>query len=114
MHLADYLEIVSPEVIRLKGHRIGLEQIIERYHLGASPEQIALDFPGVSLEMIYGTIAYYLHNRAEVDDYLSRLATLVMQRVAAHDAQHPVPLVVELRQRLATQGREQNPLEFRL
>ncbi|MFP4436105.1 MAG: DUF433 domain-containing protein [Chloroflexaceae bacterium] len=102
MQLADYLDFVSPDVTRLKGHRIGLEQIIERYHLGASPEQIALDFPGLSLEMIYGTIAYYLHNRAAVDAYLARLDALVARRIAAHDAQHPVPLLVELRQRLAT------------
>jgi uncharacterized protein (DUF433 family) len=106
MQLADYLDFISHDVIRLKGHRIGLEHIIERYHLGASPEQIALDFPGLSLEAIYGTIAYYLHHRPEVDAYLARLDALVAQRVAAHDAQHPVPLVVELRQRLAVQNQE--------
>jgi uncharacterized protein (DUF433 family) len=104
MQLADYLDFVSPDIIRLKGHRIGLEQIVERYHLGANPEQIALDFPGLSLEMIYGTIAYYLHNRAAVDAYLARLDALVARRIAAHDAQHPVSLLVELRQRLATRG----------
>jgi uncharacterized protein (DUF433 family) len=101
MELADYLDFQHPEVIRLKGHRIRLEHIIERYHLGASPEQIALDFPGVSLEAIYGTIAYYLHNQAAVDQYLARLDALVAARIAAQDAQHPVPLVVQLRQRLA-------------
>ena len=63
MQLEDYLDIQGPDVIRIKGHRIGLEHIVERYQEGYSPEQIALDFPGLSPEKIYGAIAYYLHNR---------------------------------------------------
>lgn len=106
MELADYLDFQHPEAIRLKGHRIGLEHSIERYHLGANPEQTALDFPGVPLEAIYGTIAYPLRNQATVDAYCARLDALVAQRIAAHDARHPVPLVVELRQRLAAHGQD--------
>src|SRR5262249_16786860 len=69
----EYLELVGPDMIRVKGHRIGLEHIVERYHEGYSPEQISLDFPGVSLAQIYGIIAYYLYNEAVVDAYIERV-----------------------------------------
>ena len=69
----EYLELLGPDVIRVKGHRIGLEHIVERYQEGYSPEQIALDFPGLALSQIYGIIAYYLHNEVEVTSYLARV-----------------------------------------
>jgi uncharacterized protein (DUF433 family) len=73
MQLEEYLDIQGPDVVRIKGHRIGLEHIVERYQEGYSPEAIALDFPGLSLEKIYGVIAYYLHNQDEVDAYIARV-----------------------------------------
>lgn len=69
----EYLELLGPDIIRVKGHRIGLEHIVERYQEGYSPEQIALDFPGLGLQQIYGIIAYYLHNQSEVNAYLARV-----------------------------------------
>jgi uncharacterized protein (DUF433 family) len=68
-----YLERIGPDVIRVKGHRVGLEHIVERYQEGYSPEQMTLDFPGLDLAQIYGIIAYYLHNQAEVDAYVARV-----------------------------------------
>lgn len=69
----EYLEIVSEDDIRVKGHRIGLEHIVQRYHEGYSPEQIALDFPGLELKAIYIIISYYLQNQGDVDAYIARL-----------------------------------------
>jgi len=97
MQLEDYFDFQAPDVIRLKGHRIGLEHVIERYHEGYSAEQIALDFPGVELEQIYGTFAYYLHNRVEADAYLERINAEVQRRMREYDAQPPSPLVQRLR-----------------
>lgn len=73
MQLEEYLDVQGSDVIRLKGHRIGLEHIVERYRDGYSPEQIALEYPGVSLEQIYAVVAYYLHNQADVDAYIARI-----------------------------------------
>ena len=50
MQLEEYLDVQGRDVVRIKGHRIGLEHIVERYQEGFSPEEIALDFPGLSLE----------------------------------------------------------------
>ena len=69
----DYLEQLEPDVVQVKGHRIGLEHIVERYQEGYSAEQIAQEFPGVELKAIYAIIAYYLHNQAAVDAYVARI-----------------------------------------
>jgi uncharacterized protein (DUF433 family) len=102
-----YLELVGPDIIRVKGHRIGLEHIVERYQEGFSPEQIMLDFPGLELPQIYGILTYYLHNQDEVDAYMARInarAEAAYQAWAANPS--PATLRVrELRARHA-QGRQ--------
>jgi uncharacterized protein (DUF433 family) len=93
----DYLEVVGPDIVRVRGHRIGLEHIVERYQEGFSPEQISLDFPGVSLAQIYGVITYYLSNQAEVDAYIARVdvrAEIAYQRWIT---QPPSPATIRIR-----------------
>ena len=72
MQLEDYLDFVSPDEIRIRGTRIGIEAILTAYFDGASPEEIALNYPPVTLGQVYGTIAYYFQNRAAIDAYLDR------------------------------------------
>jgi uncharacterized protein (DUF433 family) len=51
--------------------RVSLDSIVYRFLEGLSPESIRSDcFPTLTLEEIYGAITYYLHNRADVDEYL--------------------------------------------
>ncbi len=71
MQLEDYFEF-EDDAIRIKGHRIWLEHILDYYHEGYTPEQIACEFPGLSLDKVYAAITYYLARRAEVDNYLIR------------------------------------------
>lgn len=95
MQLEDYLDIHGPDDIRLRGHRLGLEHIVERYRAGQSPEQIALEFPGLSLDQVYGIIAYYVHNQAEVDAYIVQLCTWQKARYQAAQA-NPAPVMQRL------------------
>jgi len=39
---------------------------------GESPEGIVESFPALNLEQVFGAIAYYLANRAEIDAYLEK------------------------------------------
>lgn len=80
MLLEDYFDFLNPDDIRIKGHRIGLDNVIDYYLQGYSPEQIQDHFPTISLEQIYATITYYLHNRDQIDAYLERLNTWREQR----------------------------------
>lgn len=80
MQLEDYFDFLSPDDIRIKGHRIGIDNVLDYYLEGYSPEEIAANLPTLSLEQIYATITYYLHSRPEIDAYLLRLAKWREQR----------------------------------
>ena len=57
-----YLENDQGDIL-IAGTRIVLWQIARAYEAGNSPEQIALDFPALSLTQIYAAITYFLANR---------------------------------------------------
>ena len=107
MQLEDYFDFLSPDDIRIKGHRIGIDHVIEYYLKGYSPEEIVANLPTLSLEKVHATITYYLHNRGEVDAYLWRLAKWREQRYQESLA-NPSPVAQRLRalkaQRLQEQG----------
>ena len=54
----------------LQGSRVSLDSVVYGFLDGDSPETIRDNFPTLSLEQIYGAIAYYLGNQAEVNGYL--------------------------------------------
>ncbi|HXJ93224.1 MAG TPA: DUF433 domain-containing protein [Terriglobia bacterium] len=54
------------------GTRISLDSIVHAFRRGESPETICQNFELLRLEEVYGAIAYYLANQAEVDAYLAR------------------------------------------
>ena len=58
----------------LVGSRVSLDSVVHGFLEGESPETIRDNFPSLSLEQIYGAIASYLGNQAEVDGYLKRKA----------------------------------------
>jgi len=103
MRLEDYFTFLGPDTIRLKGHRLGIEDILELYHAGYSPEQIALEFPGLSLEQIHATITYYWHNREQVEAYLSRLDRLVADSIQQEAREEASAIVKRLRSLQAQQ-----------
>jgi uncharacterized protein (DUF433 family) len=75
MQLEDYLEfekLGNRDRIRVKGTRVGIEILVKAFRQGETPGQIHESYPNVTLEQVYATITYYLHNQQEVDDYLRR------------------------------------------
>lgn len=72
MQLEDYFEFVSADEIRLRGSRIGIEAILSEYQEGALPEEIALNYPPITLEQVHAAITYFLSHRTDMEDYLSR------------------------------------------
>lgn len=96
MLLEDYFDFIAPDDIRLKGHRIGIDNVLHYYLEGYSPEEIAANLPSLSLEEIHATIIYYLRNRTQVDAYLSRLCAWREARYQEWIAE-PSPLIERLR-----------------
>jgi uncharacterized protein (DUF433 family) len=60
----------------VRGTRVSLDSIVYRFLEGLSAESIRADcFPVLTLEQVYGAIAYYLRHGAEVDAYLQEADT---------------------------------------
>jgi uncharacterized protein (DUF433 family) len=106
MKLEDYFDFLTPDDIRLKGHRIGIDDVLTYYLEGYTPEEMAAHLPTLSLEQIHATITYYLRNRAEVDAYLARLVARREERYQEW-ATDPAPVVQRLRALKTQRAQEQ-------
>jgi uncharacterized protein (DUF433 family) len=97
MELESYFDFLAQDDIRVKGTRIGIETILYDYiHRGQSPEAIAACYPSLTLEQVYATITYYLHNREAIHAYLEDWLEHG-RRMRAAQEQNPPPVVVRLR-----------------
>ena len=65
----DYVENLE-EAYRVAGSRVSLDSIVYCFREGLSPESIAEGVPTLTLEQVYGAIAFYLANQPMVDEYL--------------------------------------------
>ena len=59
-------------VLRVGDSRVSLDTVIIAFGQGATPEQIVEDYDSLELGEVYAVISYYLQNRQEVEDYLSK------------------------------------------
>jgi uncharacterized protein (DUF433 family) len=98
MQIEDYFDFWAPDDIRVKGTRVGVETILYEYiHRCQTPEAIAQKYSSVTLEQVYATILYYLHNKEAMSAYVADwLEWGRRQRQAQED--HPPPFVARLRQ----------------
>ena len=54
------------------GTRVSLDSIVYGFLRGESPESISRSFPALTLEEVYGAIAFYLANEQAVDALLGK------------------------------------------
>jgi len=90
----DYIEERGKNYY-VAGTRISLDSIVHAFRRGESPETIYQNFELLRLEEVYGAIAYYLANQAEIDDYLTR-----QNEKWAQGRRSAEPLEIDLRERL--------------
>ena len=97
MQFEDYFDFLAPNDIRIKGTRVGIETVLSAHlHRRWSPQKIAREYPSVSLEAVYATILYYLHNREAVERYLADWLEYSRKAQEEHD-RNPSPVVQRLR-----------------
>ena len=77
------------------GTRISLDSIVHAFHRGESPETICQNFELLRLEEVYGAIAYYLANQADIDAYM-----VLQNEKWAQERRNAEPLPADLRERL--------------
>ena len=54
----------------VKGTRITLDSVVYGFRNGESAETIQYNFSSLTLEQVYGAVAYYLCHKAVIDEYL--------------------------------------------
>ena len=71
MQDSPYVEY-RDDVYRVAGTRVALDVIVRRFWQGDAPESIMQSFPVLTLEQVYGAIAYYLRHQECIDMYLKQ------------------------------------------
>ena len=99
MQLEGYFDFLDPDDIRIKGTRVGIETVLDDYLSGISPEEIAARYRTLTLEQVYATVTYYLHNQEEVTDYLQRWRAYT-ESAWQEQQRNPPDFVRELRERI--------------
>jgi uncharacterized protein (DUF433 family) len=87
LHMArDYVER-RDDTFYIIGSRVPLDVVVHEYKNGAPVESIASSFPTLSLEQIYGALAFYHGNKAEVEEAIRNADS----KWEHFRAKHPVP-----------------------
>ena len=87
----EYVEVVEGGAYRVAGSRVSLDSVVYSFWNGESPETIAQSFPTLTLEQVYGAIAFYLAHEQEVDSNI---------REGEEEIQRSVPPLSESRSEL--------------
>ena len=90
----EYIEQIDGNFY-IVGTRVSLDSVVYAFHRGDSPETICQNFELLTLEQVYGAIAYYLAHKAEIDVYLIRQSEKWVE-----GKENSEPLPANLRERL--------------
>ncbi|MFM9059812.1 MAG: DUF433 domain-containing protein [Planctomycetaceae bacterium] len=100
---AEYVCTDEHGVMRVGQTRVMLDSVLASFVEGCSAETIVQQYPSLSLEEVYGAIAFYLGNRATVDAYLAR-QDAVWSRAREAVNRSASPVVARLRTEAARAG----------
>ena len=84
----------------IRGTRVPLDSIVHQFRDGVSAESIRQAFPTLTLEQVYGAIAFYLGHQAQVDTSIRDAE----RAWSEFEAGHPVPESIRDRLREARGG----------
>ena len=76
-------------VIRVARTRVTLDTIVNAFNEGDSAEEIAEEYPSVSLSDVYSVIGYYLRERAKVEQYLQERRNVAERVRKENEARFP-------------------------
>lgn len=106
MQVEDWIEVVAPDDIRIKGSRVGVEAVLyDSIHRARTPDEIAEAYPTLSIAQVYAVLLYYHTHREEMDQYLS---DWLAHGVQSRERQEHAPQVHKLRDKLR-KARESRP-----
>jgi uncharacterized protein (DUF433 family) len=93
----SYVRYDDHGAMRVGETQVMLDSVVVAFEQGHSPETIAQQYLSLTLEEVYGAVAYYLANKAEINQYLQQQSEVWKTwREKASAAESPV--VQRLRQ----------------
>ena len=102
----SYVQADTHGVLRIGSTRVSLDSVVYAFQQGHAPETIQDQYPALSLEEVYGAIAFYLSNRGEVEDYLSQQEQR-WDEFRRKSEENPSPVMERLRALKSAPAREQ-------
>jgi len=95
----------AADVFHVGKTRVTLDTVVGAFQDGATAEEIATQYPTLSLGQVYAVITYYLAHIAEVNDYLqARKQQSAEVRQANERLFNPAGIRARLSARQAEQG----------
>jgi len=86
----DIFDVLAPDDIRLKGHRIGVEDVLDLYHAGRNAQGIVEYYPTLELPLVKAVLAYY-HDPAPSSTPTSPTSTHGRKNKPASPKNIPLP-----------------------
>ena len=92
----SYVRVDEHDVYRIGDTRVMLDSVVAGFRQGHSAKTIRQQYPALTLEEVYGSIAHYLANSQEIDAYLKH-QDAIWQESRSHSEQQPGAVVDRLR-----------------
>lgn len=83
-------------VLKVGDTRVSLDTVVYAFNRGEDAAQIQEQYDSMSLAQVHAAIAYYLHNKAEVDAYIVRHSATREGFWKDHKAKHPPKITREM------------------
>ena len=96
IQMKNYVIEDEQGALRVGQSGVSLDSVVIAYREGLTAEAIQEQYPSLTLEEVYGGIAFYLANRDEVHDYLKQQDQRWEELRQKVDA-NPSPVVERLR-----------------
>jgi len=90
------LKMDSHGVFRVGDTRVSLDSVVYAFNRGENAAEIQYSFDTLSLAEVYAAIAYYLHNKAEIDQYLIQQEMRYEKMRADHEREFPPKITREM------------------
>ena len=70
---------------KIAGTGVSVSRIAAWYRMGLTPEEIALEYPHLTLAQVHGALAYYHANREEIEADLAREEAAALNSTSQSD-----------------------------
>ncbi len=87
---------LDESVLKVADSRVSLDSVVYAFNNGSDAAEIQHDYPSLSLAQVHSAIGYYLHNKEEVNAYITKREAETEAWWREHEAEFPPKLTREM------------------